>query len=163
MVLNSMVSNVFAQTDTIYKTKSVVEKVKPRIFVPPFVIKTSPTAFLWGGVFPFTAEYRLMAEVTTGRRQSQQIAVSYLNKSLLINAIERAAVLSTDRAYKIDGWRIQYALKLFWIGKRKHAPYGFYFGPMVSYANARGFLLRAEIYRQQYRNAMLFLFRLLSG
>jgi len=138
LLLHSAVSKASALTDTIYKKKPKVEnekKLKDRIFVPPLVLKTSPTAVLWGGVFPYTAEYRLMAEITGGRRQSQQFAVSYLGKSIYLDAALKAA--GATEFYKVAGWRVQYALKFFWIGRRHYAPYGFYFGPLVSYANAR--------------------------
>lgn len=138
-----------AQVDTIYKAQPIKTKTKAPVFIPPFILKTSPTAFLWGGVFPFTAEYRLMAEITTGRRQSQQAGISYLGKSLFLEAIEKSQNIRNTE-FKVSGWRVQYAIKFFWIGKRHHAPYGFYFGPMVSYANAHISLGLKRYYSNAY-------------
>ena len=126
------------ETDTIYKKKIKQEtnELREKMFLPPLVIKTCPTAILSGGVVPFTAEYRLMMEITTGKRQSEQLAVSFLGKSLFVKAVEKLANIPHNEYYKINGWRVQFEHKFYWIGRRHYAPYGFYFAPMVSYANA---------------------------
>ncbi|MCW3072035.1 MAG: hypothetical protein JWO44_1925 [Bacteroidetes bacterium] len=127
------------ETDTIINKKPVKKNdLKQKMFVPPIVIKTSPTAVLYGAIFPpFTAEYRLMMEISSGKRQSEQLGISYLGVNLLLNAIEKAAGVTTDDIYKVEGWRIQYAHKFYWIGRRHYAPFGFYVAPMFSYSNAR--------------------------
>lgn len=125
-------------TDTIIKKAPKKENLKSKIFTPPLVIKTSPTAFLWGAIFPpFTSEYRLMLEISSGKRQSEQLGVSYLGPNIFLGIVERAANIPRDYHYKVEGWRVQYAHKIYLVGRRHYAPFGFYVAPMVSYANAR--------------------------
>ncbi|MCW3104249.1 MAG: hypothetical protein JWO09_2689 [Bacteroidetes bacterium] len=140
------------ETDTIINKKPVKkDNVKERIFVPPIVIKTSPTALLYGAIYPpFTAEYRLMMEISSGKRQSEQLGISYLGVNLLLNAVEKAAKVPTNYAYKVQGWRIQYAHKFYWIGRRHYAPFGFYVAPMISYSNVRVALGLKRYYQGVY-------------
>jgi hypothetical protein len=140
-----------AETDTIINKRAVKkDPLKSRIHNPPLVLKTSPTAFFWGGTFPFTSEYRLMAEISSGKRQSEQLGVSYLGTNFFTNQILKAAGAPRNYLYKSEGWRVQFAHKFFWIGRRHYAPFGFYFGPMISYANARVSLGRDRFYRDVY-------------
>lgn len=127
-----------AQTDTIYNRRKSVkdDELRRRIYNPPLVLKTSPTALLSGGVAPFTAEYRFLTEMTSGKRQSEQLGISFLGKSLLVKLVEKSFSIPSDEIYKINGWRVQYEHKFYWIGRRRYAPYGFYFAPMVSYSDA---------------------------
>lgn len=108
-----------------------VEKKRP-VYYQPLVLKTSPTAFLWGGIFPFTSEYRFMIEINSGRKQSEQLSLSWLGKGLFV----RAANGFLNQDIDVIGWRIQYAHKFYLIGRNKFAPYGFYVAPLISYANA---------------------------
>jgi hypothetical protein len=129
---------VSMEADTILKKPVKKENLKSKIFAPPLVLKTSPTALLWGAIFPpFTAEYRLMAEISSGKRQSEQLGISYLGPNLFLTTIERAANIPTSYYYKVAGWRIQYAHKFYLVGRRHYAPFGFYVAPMVSYSNVR--------------------------
>jgi hypothetical protein len=139
-------------TDTIIRKKPVkTDNLKDRIFNSPMVLKTSPTAFLLGAMFPpFTAEYRLMMEVSSGKRQSEQLGLSYLGKNIFVNAIEKAANIPVQYHYKVEGWRIQYAHKFYLVGRRGYAPFGFFVGPSVSYANARVSIGRQRHYREVY-------------
>ena len=140
----------FSPTDTIYYTKKKADNLKSKIFDPPIVLKTSPTALLWGGIFPFTSEYRFLAEVTTGRAQSDQAGISYLGKNILYKALEKAANISTDEVFKVSGWKLQYAHRFYLIPKRKHAPNGFYIGPMVAYSYAHVSIGLQRHYSQTY-------------
>jgi len=115
-------------------------------YYQPLVIKTSPTALLWGGIFPYTTEFRLMLEVTSSRTQSEQVSISYLGPNFLLATV--AAV--SNIKFKASGWRLQYAHKFYLIRKKKFAPYGFYVAPLVSYANARIFLGRQSYYKREY-------------
>jgi hypothetical protein len=148
ILLSGLKSSAFESGDTIINKIKPVESLKSKIFVPPLVIKTSPTAFLFGGVFPFTAEYLLMAEVTSGKRQSEQFGISYLGKNIFLKALENS--INLKNYYVVQGWKLQYAHKFFWIGRRHYAPYGFYFAPMISYANARVSLGLQRHYSQAY-------------
>jgi hypothetical protein len=125
--------------DTIRKKEiKKPDNLKSKIYVPPIVIKTSPTAFLWGAIFPpFTAEYRLMGEISSGKRQSEQLGISYLGPNIFLTALEKAANIPVDYRYKVAGWRVQYAHKIYLVGRRHYAPFGFYVAPMISYANVR--------------------------
>jgi hypothetical protein len=142
-----------AQTDTIYfnnnaPAKTISDLPKPKY--QPTVFKTSPTAFFIGGVFPFTSEYRFVAEIPTARTQSDQVAISYLGKNVLLSAIERNSGYSAGDVFKVSGWRFQYAHKFYLIKKKKFAPYGFYVAPHFSYANARVSLGLSRHYSQTY-------------
>lgn len=140
--------NAHGYTDTLIIKKVKTETLKEKIYNSPLVLKTSPTAFIFGGVFPFTAEYRLMAEITTSRKQSEQIAISILGKSMVLLAVEKMA--NMPNAFKVSGWRIQYAHKFYLVNRRHHAPFGFYVAPLFSYANAHIALGLNRYYRQTY-------------
>jgi hypothetical protein len=109
-----------------------IEK-KKQSYYQPLVLKTSPTAFLWGGVFPFTSEYRFMVEINSSRKQSEQLSLSWLGKGLFLRTAN--GLLNQD--LNVIGWRVQYAHKFYLVRKHKFAPYGLYVGPLVSYANAQ--------------------------
>lgn len=108
-----------------------IEKKRPSYY-QPLVLKTSPTAFLWGGVFPFTSEYRFVVEINSSRTQSEQLSLSWLGKGIFIRTAN--GLLNQD--INVIGWRVQYAHKFYLVRKTKFAPYGLYVGPLVSYANA---------------------------
>jgi hypothetical protein len=112
------------------------------------ILKTSPTALLFGGVFPLTAEYRLMMEIPGNRKHSDQLGVSLLGKSLVWKLVENAA--GGNVRYKMKGLRIQYAHKFYLVSRKGFAPHGFYFAPMVSYANARVSPSRTAFTRDVY-------------
>ncbi len=108
----------FEPKDTIIYKKAPIENFKSKIIDAPIVIKTSPTAFLWGGLFPYTSEYRLMAEITTGRTQSEQVSFSFIGKGVLLKMIERSQNYTGSEVLKVNGWRVQYAHKFYLIKKR---------------------------------------------
>ncbi|MDF2438615.1 MAG: hypothetical protein K0Q95_2991 [Bacteroidota bacterium] len=139
-------------TDTIINKRKVKkESLKQKIHNPPLVLKTSPTAFLYGAIFPpYTSEYRLMAEISSGKRQSEQLGVSLLATNIFLPPVERAAGIAPADFIKVRGWRVQFAHKFYWIGKRHYAPFGFFFAPMVSYTNARISLGLNRFYKQGY-------------
>ena len=133
----------FSQGDTVRLKQPVVQKER---LIQPFVLKTSPTAFLFGGVFPYTSEFRIMTEITSGRTQSEQVSISYLLPNIFLATM---TALSNDRL-KVNGWRLQFAHKFYFIRKKKFAPYGFYTAPLISYANAHVSLGNFMIYRREY-------------
>lgn len=139
LILFSSEANAFAvESDTIRANKEVKQPKRARdsYSYQPMIIKTSPTAFLCGGIFPLTAEYRFMVEITGNRKQSDQFGISYLGKNIGVKIWEKAAN-QRNVLLKINGYRIQYAHKFYLVTKRGYAPYGFYFAPTVSYANAK--------------------------
>lgn len=148
MMLSCISTNVFSLSDTI-KLTPFVKKKKPYP-LQPLVLKTSPTGFLWGGVFPFTSEYRFTAEITTGRTQSDQVSISYLGKNVFWNLFEKVSKQSLNDVLKVNGWRLQYAHKFYLVNRRHHSPYGFYVGPHVSYTNAKIALGLNRYYNQSY-------------
>lgn len=148
---------VLSQGDTL-RLNPVEEPPKQPPY-QPFVFKTSPTALLWGGVFPYTSEFRIMAELTTGRTQSEQISVSYLFPNIFIAAV---AALSNDKL-EASGWRLQYAHKFYLIRKKKFAPYGFYVAPLVSYANAHVVLGRIAAFNREYLEFRHFNINVIAG
>lgn len=119
--------------DTIIVKPYVKEKKKYPY--QPTVFKTSPTALLYGGVLPFSSEYRIMVEMPSNRTQSEQIAFSIMGKNIIFNQIDKNTPNSlTNRfGFKVSGWRLQYAHKFYLVNRRHHSPYGFYVAPLVSY------------------------------
>lgn len=131
-----------AVTDTVR-----LKQIKPKKeYYQPLVLKLSPTGFLWGGIFPFTSEYRLTVEITSGRTQSEQVAISVLDKNIFLLA---ASTVAKDN-FKANGWRLQYAHKFYIIRKKKFAPYGLYVGALVSYARAQVAQDVSAYYRNEY-------------
>ncbi|MCX6296507.1 MAG: hypothetical protein NTX97_10650 [Bacteroidetes bacterium] len=135
--------------DTI-RLAPVEKKKKPYPNIQPLILKTSLTGFLWGGVFPFTSEYRFTAEITTGRTQSDQVSVSALGKNVFWTIIEKASKQSSSDILKVHGWRVQYVHKFYLVNRRHAAPYGFYVAPLFSYTNARIALGLNRYYNQSY-------------
>jgi hypothetical protein len=146
--MHSLKCSALDLSDTIVNKKNKNESFKSKIFVPPLVIKTSPTSFLAGAVFPYTSEYLIMMEVTSGKRQSEQFGISYLGKNWFLRAYENS--IKMNNFFNVTGWKVQYAHKFFWIGRRHYAPYGFYIAPMISYSNARIALGLKRYYQHAY-------------
>ncbi|MCC7303226.1 MAG: hypothetical protein IT233_11350 [Bacteroidia bacterium] len=98
-------------------------------------LKTNPFVMIMGGL-PLASEYRIIYELTTGFRVSQQIGFSYLGRTILYRAL--ADALDTNYTYDVvfRGFRIQYMYRVF-IGKEAQAPEGWYFGPVASFATGR--------------------------
>ncbi len=159
----TITASEFAPVDTIVLKKSIQSNLKEKIYNAPLVLKTSPTAFLWGGVFPFTSEYRFMAEITTSRKQSEQVAFSILGKNVFLKIIEKAAKQPTDYVFKVSGWRVQYAHKFYLVNKRHHAPYGFYVAPLFSYTNAHIAIGLNRYYRKSYYDFRHFNANVIAG
>jgi len=153
----------FEPKDTIIYKKAPIENFKSKIIDAPIVIKTSPTAFLWGGLFPYTSEYRLMAEITTGRTQSEQVSFSFIGKGVLLKMIERSQNYTGSEVLKVNGWRVQYAHKFYLIKKKKFAPSGFYFGPLLSYSDIHISLGLKRYYNKTYYDFRNFNANLMIG
>lgn len=149
-----------AQCDTIRLNESTSIK---KLYIPqPIIIKTNPFAVLWGSI-PFTAEYRIMAEIPMSKRQSSQIGISYLNKSLLWLSFEKKAHIPNDYILLINGYRIQIAHKIY-IGKRnKSAPFGFYLSPAFSFSNAHIAIGLDRYYKHAYFDFRHFNANLIMG
>jgi hypothetical protein len=135
-------------SDTL-RLRPLIKKKKPYPY-QPLILKTSPTGFLYGGVFPITSEYRFSAEITTGRTQSDQVSVSYLSKNIIWGLIDLSSNTAQQRTIKASGYRLQYTHKFYLVNHRHHSPFGFYVGPHVSYADARVFLGMSRYYRDAY-------------
>jgi hypothetical protein len=99
------------------------------------VYKTNFLPAIWGAI-PFTAEYRIIHEVPVGPYQSSQIGISYLGKSLFLTMLENNAGQSTEPRIKVSGFRFQFSHK-FYFRRWELAPSGPYFGPQISYAQAK--------------------------
>ncbi len=150
MILSNLSIKAEPFGDTIKVSQPVPKKKKKPYPVQPLVLKTSITGFMYGGVFPFTSEYRFGAEITTGRTQSEQVSISYLGKNVFWAAFEKISKQSSSDILKVSGWRFQYAHKIYLVNRRHHSPYGFYVAPHVSYANARIALGLNRYYRDTY-------------
>lgn len=99
----------------------------------PAIIKTNPFAILWGPIF-YTAEYKLLLEMPTSRRQSFQVGLSYLGKSPVISLLERN--MHPSQRMTITGFRIQIAQRFYIVRKKYGSPFGFYFSPTASFSSA---------------------------
>lgn len=86
------------------------------------LLKTSILSpFYWQ--IPLTGEYRVLSEIMLGRRQSVQLGVSYLTRSLFF-AIAQKANKSTDKI-GANGFRIQGSYK-YYLVNRKYRPEGIF-------------------------------------
>ncbi len=136
-------------TDTIKLNTGV--KNKKTYPVQPLVLKTSLTSILaGGGLLLFSSEYRLTAEITIGRKQSDQVSIGILSKNIIWKIIENATKVPTNDVLKVTGWRLQYAHKFYLVNRKHHSPYGFYVGPHVSYTNAKLSFGLNRFYNQTY-------------
>ncbi len=147
LIITGASINVFAEGDTIRLSQP--NKLQKQYYKQPLLLKTNPLAVLWGPI-PYTAEYRLVTEITTGRKKSVQFGISYLDKSLIWKAAEKMANIPTYYQLKVKGWRIQAAYRFYLISRRRYAPFGFYISPTVSYSNARISIGLERYYRQVY-------------
>ncbi len=124
----------FVEGDTIRLKPVPVQKKE--FYSQPLLIKSNPLAILWGPI-PFTAEYRIVAEIPTSRTQSTQVGISYLGISPLLRAIENAVKGPSNYQLEFKGWRIQVAQRYYLISRKQYAPFGFYVSPNFSYSTAR--------------------------
>lgn len=111
------------------------------------IIKFNPIPILWGPLL-YTGEYRLLSEFTTSKRQSTQIGVGFLGKSLIYKLFEDSLGIFGNQKTIIRGFRIQ-ASHRFFSSRKTYSPQGFYFSPHVSYAYAKlttPYLLAHRIY-----------------
>ncbi len=152
----------FVLTDTI-RLKPIAIPKENKFPKPLTIIKTSPTAALWGGVFPFTAEYRLMVELSGSKKQSEQLSLSLLGKSLLLKILEKTTQQTSNQLFKVSGWRIQYAHKFYVLNKKRTAPFGFYVAPLLSYTNAHIALGLKRYYLNSYIDFRHFNANLICG
>jgi hypothetical protein len=102
-----------------------------------FSVKTNPLSALGGPlvvmwIVPITAEYKVIFEAQTLKKQSIQVGLGYLGTSPLIKAMSD---LGGDTAIVSRGFRGQLWYKFFLTSD--DAPAGFYIGPHVSYATAK--------------------------
>lgn len=106
------------------------------IRVPSYfnLTKTNPFTPLWGCI-PYTAEYRIVQELTTAKKQSLEISASYLGKSWLLIVLQSLDTMSYLKQLIISGFRFQMAYK-FYLKETKFSPEGFYFAPHLSYSYA---------------------------
>lgn len=119
----------FAQ-DTVLKSK--------KLEIPSYfnVTKTNPFTPLWGNI-PFTAEYRIVQELATAKKQSLEISASYLGKSLILTLLKSFDTTKTIEKLTVGGIRFQIAYKLYLSSARdRYAPEGFYIAPHLSYSYA---------------------------
>ena len=157
MMLNCIVANAFVHGDTIRLKPVPVPKKEYR--PQPLLIKSNPLPILWGPI-PFSAEYRFVVEITSGRTQSDQVGISYLGTSSIWKIIEKAAKVPSKYQLEVEGWRLQVAHRFYLISRRQYAPFGFYVSPLVSYSTAT---IGVRYYKQNYLDFAHFNANLLVG
>lgn len=86
------------------------------------------------GPIIFTAEYRFSFEMVLSKKQSFQIGLSYLGKSLYLYLLEKSdsAYQQSNMKFLVRGYRFQFSYK--WFPGRDDAPSGLYIGPHFSYS-----------------------------
>ena len=99
------------------------------------IIKFNPFPILWGPLL-YTGEYRLISEFTASKRQSTQVGVGYLGKSLIYKLFEDSLGIFGSQKTIIRGFRAQ-ASHRFFLSRKRYSPQGFYISPHVSYAYAK--------------------------
>jgi hypothetical protein len=114
-----------------------------------FTVKTNPLSALggplWVTIIPITAEYKVLFEAQTTKKQSIQIGLGYLGSSPLVASI---GDLDGDTSIFSTGFHGQLWYKFFLTSD--NAPGGFYIGPHVSYASAK---LKNSIEKDNYFKA----------
>jgi len=148
--------------DSVEQYKPLPKRKKPYPY-QPMVVKTSPTAIMAGGVFPLTSEYRFCVELPSSRTQSEQVAFSLIQKNIFWYLYERSEKVTTNRSFKVSGWRLQYAHKFYLVNRNHYAPYGFYVAPLISYTNAHISYGLSRYYSQAYWDFRHFNFDLTIG
>ena len=103
LVLLSTATLSFAQSNPPRPT--LISK-EPVIEAKRFYAKFNPIPILHGPI-PNTSEYRLGFEVVGGERFSYQVVGSYLNRSLLINALADDSIKAQASQYEFPGYRFQ--------------------------------------------------------
>ncbi len=148
-------------TDTIRLKVSAQKKISsyPR---QPIIIKTNPSAILWGPIL-FSAEYRVMVEMPSSRTQAMQFGISYLGKSPLWAIMEKQTKTGWQPHFVVNGFRIQIANKFYLIQRRRGSPFGFYIAPQVSYSNAHIALSKYRAYKKTYIDATQWSANILVG
>ncbi|MEQ9186460.1 MAG: hypothetical protein RLP15_01920 [Cryomorphaceae bacterium] len=114
------------------------------------------------GPIPNTSEYRLGFEVAGGERFSYQIVGSYLNKSLLINALAPDSLKSLASQYEFPGYRFQLQTRYYVMRindgksiKEIMTPNGIYIALHASYAAATWKPKDQNFPRQDWTNITL--------
>jgi len=110
---------------------------------PPnrFYLNFNPIPMLHGPI-PNTSEYRIGMEVVGGEQFSYQIAGSYLNKSILVNALAGDSLRNLAADYEFPGFRFQIQAKYYWLKLKTETvrdrmiPAGLYTALHTSYAAA---------------------------
>lgn len=129
------------------------------------VTKSNPFTLLWGPI-PLTSELRVIEEVITSGKQSLQIGVSYLNKSLLLWTFEDSIYQKGQPHLKFSGYRLQVSYKLY-LSKRKPAPKGLYISPHISFSSVKisykhGNILTNYIQGDHFNTNLLFGYQLIA-
>ena len=158
-MLNCIIASAVVDGDTIRMPVPAPKKAYP---LQPVLLKSNPLAILWGPI-PFTAEYRIVAEITTGLKQSSQVGISVFSTSPIWKTIEKAAKIPSYYRLKVSGWRIQVAHKFYLLRHKRYAPFGFYISPNVSYSNAHISIGLHRYYRQNYFDFRHFNANILAG
>ena len=98
------------------------------------VTKFGVASLLWGHV-PYTSEFKVLHDFTSGPYSSTQIGASLLTGGPLLKAVNPPSTSSQDKLTMI-GFRFQ-ATQKFYLSKETYAPEGFYIGPHFSYAECK--------------------------
>jgi hypothetical protein len=160
LLLQSISAHILTPIDTI-RLSQVEKKITP---YPrqPIIIKTNPTAILWGPIL-CTAEYRIMVEVPSSKNQSMQIGISYLGKSPVWAIMENQKKTGVRQDFIVSGLRVQVANKFYLVKKKYGSPFGFYIAPQVSYSNAHIAIGKSRAYRKAYYDITQFTANVLAG
>ncbi|MCF8332162.1 MAG: hypothetical protein K9H84_06895 [Bacteroidales bacterium] len=98
------------------------------------MIKTNPFTVLWGGI-PFTSEYRLTYETSTGHKQYANLGAAYLGKNVILLK-GYTSIINNPEALKFLGYKVHFDYR--WLFKELGPyPEGVYLGSHISYANLR--------------------------
>ncbi len=99
------------------------------------IIKTSPfSIFYWQ--IPMTGEYRLNAEMMSGKKQSLSIGASYLTRSLFLAIAQNLPANSGADKVGANGYRVQGAYRYYLLNK-PFRPEGLYLSLHASFASVK--------------------------
>lgn len=111
-----------------------------KIFIPdsfnlPFeysMLKTNPLVPLWGAV-PYSSEYRLTYETSTGLKTYANIGLAYLTKNIvLFEGLLSGTIINSDLSF--NGYKVHLNYRWILYQQQKGPATGLYIGPHLSYA-----------------------------
>ncbi len=121
------------------RDREIEKPDSPVLLHDQWVIKTNPASIPLGVFFPIASEYRLGLEYAHGLKQSSQLSMSYLTKSVLYDLLDDPNNPTNTDDLLIRGIRVMATYRYFFKATTEgpYAPRGWYIGPQASFARLK--------------------------